>query len=110
MSLEQAMAEVRAYLQEKKHPASTAAERGSVVSGQLSMQENLVHRLGDIANRLGQVEPNSKLGPAGVFLKRLVRKLIGWYSRPAQQFDRTAYEAFAQIRQDMLRQQEQITA
>ncbi len=110
MSLEQAMAEVRAYLEEKKRPTTVTADLGPAGGGHFSMQQNLIHRLGDFANLLGQVDPNSKLGAPGVFMKRLVRKLIGWYSRPAQQFDRTAYEAFVQIRQDMLRQQEQIVA
>jgi hypothetical protein len=108
MGLEQAMAEVRAYLEGKQPPSSVSPAPADTASAQFSMQQNFLHRLGDLANRLGQVEPDSKLGAPGVFLKRVVRKLIGWYSRPSQQFDRTTYEALVQIRQDMVRQQQQI--
>lgn len=110
MNLEQAMAEVRAYLVQKSRPAASANEGSVSTAGQLSMQSAFLAQLGNIATRLGQVEPNSKLGPPGVFLKRLMRKAIGWYSRPAQEFDRTALETFHQIRQDMLQQQQQIVA
>ena len=108
MSLEQAMEEVRAYLEAKKNYGEAPPDFGNVVPGQLSMQGALVSRMGDIANRLGQVEPNSKLGPPGVLLKRILKKLIGWHAKPAQEFDRTAVEAFHQIRQDMLQLQQQI--
>ena len=107
-SLEQAMAEVRAYLEAKKIYAAAQPDMVSFAGGQMSMQGAFVGRLTDIANRLDQVDPNSKLGGAGFFLKRTVRKLIGWYSRPSQEFDRTAVHAFAQIRQDMLLLQQQI--
>lgn len=108
MNLEQAMGEVRAYLGKKKFPVATLPGSAASPAGQLSLQAAFVARLADIANRLGQVEPNSKLGPPGVFLKRVVRKLIGWYSRPAQEFDRTTVETFQQIRHDMLQLQQQI--
>ena len=107
-SLEQAMAEVRAYLEAKKIYVAAQPDMVSFAGGQMSMQGAFVGRLTDIANRLDQVDPNSKLGGAGFFLKRTVRKLIGWYSRPSQEFDRTAVHAFAQIRQDMLLLQQQI--
>jgi hypothetical protein len=110
MNLEQAMCEVRAYLDKKKRLAGMPAEVAGLPAGQLSMQSAFIARLADIATRLGQVEPNSKLGPLGVFLKRLGRKTIGWYSRPAQEFDRTTIEAFHQIRSDMLQLQQQIAA
>ena len=110
MNLEQAMGEVRAYLDKKSRPAATATDGSVSPAGQLSMQSAFIAQLGNIATRLGQVEPNSKLGPPGVFLKRLMRKAIGWYSRPAQEFDRTAVETFHQIRQDMLQLQQQIVA
>jgi hypothetical protein len=108
MNLEQAMGEVRAYLDKKKRDAAIPADAPGLPAGQLSMQGAFIARLADIASRLGQVEPNSKLGPPGVFLKRLMRKSIGWYSRPAQEFDRTAVETFQQIRNDMLQMQQQI--
>jgi hypothetical protein len=110
MNLEQAMGEVRVYLDKKKLHAAVPADAPGLPAGQLSMQSAFIARLTDIATRLGQVEPNSKLGPPGVFLKRLVRKSIGWYSRPAQEFDRTAVETFQQIRNDMLQLQQQIVA
>jgi hypothetical protein len=108
MNLEQAMGEVRAYLDKKKFSVASLPGSAASPAGQLSLQAAFVARLADIANRLGQVEPNSKLGPPGVFLKRVVRKLIGWYSRPAQEFDRTTVETFQQIRHDMLQLQQQI--
>ena len=36
--------------------------------------------------------------------------MIGWYSRPAQEFDRTTVEMFHQVRSDMLQLQQQIVA
>lgn len=107
-SLEQAMAEVRAYLEAKKIYAAAQPDMANFAAGHMSMQAAFVGRLTDIADRLDQVDPNSKLGGAGFFLKRTVRKLIAWYSRPSQEFDRTAVHAFAQIRQDMLLLQQQI--
>jgi hypothetical protein len=107
-SLEQAMAEVRTYLEAKNIYAAAQSDMVSFAAGQMSMQGAFVGRLTDIANRLDQVDPNSKLRGAGFFLKRTVRKLIGWYSRPSQEFDRTAVHAFSQIRQDMLLLQQQI--
>lgn len=109
MGLEQAMGEVRGYLNAKKQPPSVQVEGSDFAQMQLSLQGAFIARLSDIATRLGWVEPNSKLGAPGVFLKRVVRKLIGWYSRPAQEFDRTALENFQQIREDMLRLQQQIS-
>ncbi len=107
-SLEQAMAEVRAYLEAKKIYAAAQPDMVSFAAGQMSMQGAFVGRLTDIANQLDQVDPNSKLGGLGFFLKRTTRKLVGWYSRPSHEFDRTAVHAFAQIRQDMLLLQQQI--
>src|ERR1700691_5029283 len=110
MNLEQAMGEVRAYLDKKNRQVVTTADNTMQPAGQLSLQSAFIAQLGNIATRLGQVEPNRKLGPPGVFLKRVVRKAIGWYSRPAHEFDRTAVETFHQIRQDMLQLQQQIVA
>ena len=108
MNLEQAMEEVRSYLEAKKNYVEIRAELGNVVAGQLSMQGTLISRMAEISTRLGQVEPNSKLGPPGVLLKRILKKLIGWHAKPAQEFDRTAVDGFQQIRQDMLQLQQQI--
>jgi hypothetical protein len=108
MNLEQAMGEVRAYLEAKKKHTGGPAETAAVAAGQLSLQNAFADRLADISRRLGEIEPNSKLGPSGIFVKRILRKLIGWYSKPAQEFDRTAVEAFRQIRQDMLQLQRQV--
>ncbi len=108
MNLEQAMGEVRAYLEAKKKHSAMQPDATGIAAGQLSLQGAFVDRLADISRRLGQIEPNSKLGPPGLFLKRILRKLIGWYSKPAQEFDRTAVEAFRQIRHDMLQLQRQV--
>ncbi len=108
MNLEQAMEEVRAYLEAKKNYVEIKADLGNIVAGQLSMQGTLISRMAEISTRLGEVEPNSKLGPPGVLLKRILKKLIGWHAKPAHEFDRTAVEAFQQIRQDMLQLQQRI--
>ena len=39
-----------------------------------------------------------------------MRKTIGWYSRPAHEFDRAAVELLQQIRQDMIALQQQVAA
>ena len=103
------MAEVRAYLEAKQVYSAAQPDMVNFAAGQMSMQSAFVGRLTDIANRLDEVDPNSKLGGIGFFLKRTVRKLISWYSRPAQEFDRTAVHAFSQIRQDLLLLQQQIS-
>lgn len=110
MNLEQAMEEVRSYLEAKKNYVEIQPDFAEFVAGQLSMQGAMISRMAEISTRLGQIEPNSKLGPPGVFLKRVLKKLIGWHAKPAQEFDRTAVEAFQQIRQDMLQLQQQIVA
>lgn len=69
-------------------------------------QDALVDRLSRIAASLGAIDPNSKLGAPGVLLKRLVRKAIGWYSRPVHEFDRVLIELLQQIRQDIIRLQQ----
>jgi hypothetical protein len=107
MNLEQAMGEVRAYLEAKKKTAGLPLDDTSV-AGQLTFQAAFVARLVDISARLGQVDPNSRLGPPGYFFKRVIRKLIGWYSRPEHEFDNTTIQALQQIRHDMLRMQQQI--
>jgi hypothetical protein len=107
MTLEQAMAEVRGYLEAKRrHPP--AQHPDSFVAGQLAMQNEFIARLNNTATQFGFVDPNSKLGPLGGFLKRVVAKVIGWYARPVHQFNRTAAENFQQIRQDMLQLQQQV--
>jgi hypothetical protein len=72
------------------------------------MQGANLAALSEIAARLGEVEPHSEMGAAGVFLKRAVRKAIGWYSRPEHEFDRATVAALQQVRQDMLGLQRQI--
>lgn len=116
MSLEQAIAEVRGYIDTKSKTAAAAGTGeyldGSLTarSSQFEMQAVLIARLSEIAARLGEVEPNSKLGSPGVFLKRIIRKMIGWYSRPVYEFDRAALETLQQVRHDMYGLQQQIAA
>jgi len=116
MSLEQAMAEVRAYLQahNKASPAAPSEKQpsgaGPARSSQFTMQAEMIARLTDIAGRLGHVGPDSNLGPLGVLLKRALSKAIGWYSRPAHEFNRGMVEYLHQVRRDMLLLQQQITA
>jgi hypothetical protein len=118
MSLEEAMAEVRRYLRASGSVATDSVQATNQYSGgsnasrssQFPMQAAMITRLSEIAARLGEVEPHSKLGTAGVLLKRMVRKAIGWYSRPVHEFDRTAIELLQQIRHDMLGLQQQIAS
>jgi hypothetical protein len=118
MNLEQAMAEVRRYLEAKNNAGSNPvawtsqgkAGSGAVLSTQFNMQGANIAGLSEIAARLGEVEPHSEMGAAGVFLKRAVRKAIGWYSRPVYEFDHATIAALQQVRQDMLGLQQQIVA
>ncbi len=109
MSLEQAMAEVRRYLDAKRAGDGTGSYFDTAVpSRQFALLGSSIGRLSQVAATQGTVEPNSKAGPFGVYLKRLIRKAIGWYSRPIYEFDRTVIEAFEQTRLDMLGLQQQI--
>ncbi|MGD0930410.1 MAG: hypothetical protein ABR902_07155 [Candidatus Korobacteraceae bacterium] len=118
MSLEQAMAEVRRYLAAKNKAGSGYAfsnspdktGSGSAPSQLFNLQSANLAGLSEIAARLGHIEPHSEMGAAGVFLKRAMRKAIGWYSRPVHEFDRATVAALQQIRQDMLGLQQQIAA
>lgn len=118
MSLEQAMAEVRRYLEAKNSAGSSPSSwtspaktgSGAARSSQFNMQGANLAGLSEIAARLGQVEPHSEMGAAGVFLKRVVRKAIGWYSRPVHEFDRATIAALQQVRQDMLGLEQQIAS
>lgn len=114
MSLEQAMAEVRRYLGAKgslDRTASQAQEVGDTVltqPRQCALLGSSITRLSQVAARQGGIEPNSKAGVLGVFLKRVIGKAIGWYSRPVYEFDRTVVDAFEQTRLDMQGLQQQI--
>ncbi len=116
MNLEQAMAEVRRYLDARNSAPSnpvawnSQGKTGSAQSSQFNMQGANIAGLSELAARLGEVEPHSEMGAAGVFLKRAVRKAIGWYSRPVYEFDRATVGALQQVRQDMLALQQQIVA
>ncbi len=100
------MAAVRQYLA-AKNPGAGAAQVPAA-SADFRSQSAIIGRLSEVAARLGEVEPNSEFGGFGVFLKRKISKLIGWYSRPAHEFCRVAIEALQQIRRDMLGLQRQI--
>jgi hypothetical protein len=116
MSLDEAMAEVRRYLD-----ATGATHRGapqSQVAGgtglaqprQFTLLGSSIARLSQASARYGVIEPDGKGGVAGSYLKRLIRKAVGWYSRPAQEFDHTVIEALEQTRLDMQGLQHQIVA
>ncbi len=110
------MAEVRRYLD-----ATGASPRGAlpsqVVGGtalaqprQFTLLGSSIARLSQVSAKYGVIEPDGKGGAIGSFLKRAIRKAIGWYSRPAQEFDRTVIEALEQTRLDMQGLQHQIVA
>lgn len=105
------MAAVRQYLDARRPRtghAQPSTSPGIARSSDFKTQSAVIGRLSEVAARLGEVEPNSELGGFGVYLKRKISKLIGWYSRPAHEFDRVMIEALQQIRHDMLGLQRQI--
>jgi hypothetical protein len=112
MSLEQAMAEVRKYL----HPPPPSERSGSPVPGagalgqarQFALLGSAITRLSQLSAEYGTIEPHSKAGIFGIYLKRIIRKAIGWYSRPLHEFDRTVVEALEQTRLDLQGLQQQI--
>jgi len=113
MSLEQAMDEVRRYLEVRNRLGTMPLARPTMVpspSTQLTLQGHCIARLREIAARLGEREEHSEWGAPGVLAKRLLRKLIGWYLRPAKEFDHVSIEAFQQIRQDMVGIKQQLEA
>jgi hypothetical protein len=113
MSLEEAMAEVRSYLD-----ATGASPRRASVPRELAaapgqprpfaLLGSSIARLSQVAAKCGEIEPDGKGGAFGSYLKRIIRKAIGWYSRPVYEFDRNVIEAFEQTRLDMLGLQQQI--
>jgi hypothetical protein len=114
MNLEEAMAEVRRYLD-----ATGASPRGAApaASGtalaqprQFTLLGSSIARLSQVSAKFGVIEPDGKGGVAGSYMKRAIRKAIGWYSRPAQEFDRGVIEALEQTRLDMQGLQHQIVA
>ncbi len=117
MDLDQAMAEVRRYLRTRgiaasiptAPPAQHLIDSAIVVGPHLSALADSIAELSNTATRFGTIEPISKAGRAGIFAKRIIRKAIGWYSKPIHEFDRTLLRTLEQVRHDMLGLQEQIT-
>ncbi len=114
MSLEEAMAEVRSYLD-----ATGASPRRASVPRELAaapgqprpfaLLGSSIGRLSQVAAKYGEIEPDGNGAPFGSYLKRIIRKAIGWYSRAVYEFDRNVIEAFEQTRLDMLGLQQQIS-
>lgn len=112
MSLDEAMAEVRRYLDAKRtlpHDLAAIPQMDSR-RRQIFLLESSIAQLAEVTAKFGVIEPHSKAGALGLFLKRVVRKAIGWYSRPVHEFDRTVIEALQHVRQDMQGLQQQIDA
>lgn len=116
MSLEEAMAEVRRYLNARGSLDRTPSQYEAGVDAalvqprQFTLLGSSIARLSQVAARQGGIERNSKAGVLGVYLKRIIGKAIGWYSRPVYEFDHTVIEAFEQTRLDMQGLQQQINA
>jgi hypothetical protein len=113
MSLEEAMAEVRRYLDVNGASLRATSNRGAAAPGQprqFALLGSSIARLSQVSATYGQIEPDGKGGAFGSYLKRIIRKAVGWYSRPMYEFDRTVIEAFEQTRLDMLGLQQQINA
>ncbi|MGB8885671.1 MAG: hypothetical protein WCC87_03060 [Candidatus Korobacteraceae bacterium] len=112
MSLEQAMAEVRRYLEASGSLARPASAAGAAAPGQarqFTLLGSSIARLSRVSATYGEIAADGKGGAFGSYLKRIIRKAIGWYSRPVYEFDRTVIEAFEQTRLDMLGLQQQIS-
>jgi signal transduction histidine kinase len=116
MSLEEAMAEVRRYLDVNGASPRATSNRAATAGAapgqprQFALLGSSIARLSQVSATYGQIEPNGKGGAFGSYLKRIIRKAVGWYSRPMYEFDRTVIEAFEQTRLDMLGLQQQINA
>jgi hypothetical protein len=116
MSLEEAMAEVRRYLEvdgaSPRAMSNRAAAAGAAPGQprQFALLGSSIARLSQVSATYGQIEPGGKGGAFGSYLKGIIRKAIGWYSRPIYEFDRTVIEALEQTRLDMLGLQQQINA
>ncbi len=113
MSLEEAMAAVRRYLDAQAPTPRGASVRRepAAAPGQprpFALLGSSIGRLSQVAAKCGEIEPDGKGGAFGSYLKRIIRKAIGWYSRPVYEFDRNVIEAFEQTRLDMLGLQQQI--
>jgi hypothetical protein len=114
-NLDQAMTNIRRFLTAQDSAVGLSGLDSRTVSNStaarsLTAQAAMISKLSEIAARLGQLERGSELGTVGIFLKRVVRKAIGWYSRPVYDFDRTMIVSLEQIRRDMLGLQEQLFA
>lgn len=116
MSLEEAMAEVRRYLEASGNLPRTTPSPGAIAGAgtgqarQFALLGSSIARLSRVSATYGEIAPDGKGGAVGSYLKRIIRKAIGWYSRPVYEFDRTVIEAFEQTRLDMLGLQQQISA
>ena len=107
------MAEVRRYLNAtgaSPRGASQAAGGALAQPRQFTLLGSSIARLSQVSAKFGVIEPEGKGGAIGSYLKRAIRKAIGWYSRPAQEFDRAVIEALEQTRLDMQGLQHQIVA
>ena len=106
------MAEVRRYLDAGRGLAQTAGglRAGGSARRPVFLMDDSIENLAHITNRLGVIDPNSKFGAPVVFLRRAIGKMIGWYSRPAHEFDRAVVEMLRHLRQDMQGLQRQIEA
>jgi hypothetical protein len=113
MSLEEAMAEVRRYLEASGTVPRTTPSPGGAALGQarqFALLGSSIARLSRVSGTYGEIAPDGKGGAFGSYLKRIIRKAIGWHSRPVYEFDRTVIEAFEQTRLDLLGLQQQISA
>ncbi len=110
------MAEVRRYLEASGSLPRTTPSSGAATGAaagqarQFTLLGSSIARLSRVSATYGEIAPDGKGGAFGSYLKRIIRKAIGWHSRPVYEFDRTVIEAFEQTRLDMQGLQQQISA
>ena len=107
MNLEEAMAEVQRYLH--AIDASGASGLAAPTPPRTNSLGPSITRLGRLAARSGVIERNGKGGVLAWYLKRIIRKAIGWYIRPIHEFDQGVVEALEFVRQDVLKLEQQMS-
>jgi hypothetical protein len=110
MSLEQAMEEVRRYLEASQGNDSTHAESqlGGREDRGVSAIDDCIARLVDLADRFDYRQDTS-LGFWRNLAKKVLARLFRWHIQPSQQYAWTTIAALRTIRQDLLRIQQQLS-
>jgi hypothetical protein len=110
ISLEQAMQEVRRYLEARQRNDSMRAESqlASRDDWSVSAIDDCIARLIDLADRF-DYRPDISIGFWRNFAKKLLARLLRWHIQPSQQYAWTTIAALRTIRQDLLRMRQQLS-